>query len=50
MMMMELVWEHGSMSAAVTKVFSPVSTITMAVGRALKLWEPDFYREACSCM
>jgi len=38
MMIMELVAVHGSMSAAVTNVFSPVSTITKAVGRTLKLW------------
>jgi len=38
MMKMKLVGVHGSMSAAVRKDFSPVSTITMAVGRTLKLW------------
>jgi len=33
----ELVGVHGSMSAAVSNVFSPVSTITKAVGRTLTL-------------
>jgi len=34
---MELAGVHGSMSAAVSNVFSPVSTISKAVGRTLTL-------------
>lgn len=35
---MQLMGLHGSMSAAVSKVFVPVSNLTSAVGRMFTLW------------